>query len=351
MVRIIILNLFFSMKIIESFLPEMKKLLPVLVFSLIIYHAAYAQTTEPSGKPIAEIFTDFHINSGDTAKHTGFDLNRAYLGYQFFPGGNLSAKIIINAGSPDDLSAGSKSRRYAFFREASLAWSNDKLTVTMGMTGTRIFEFQQKFWGKRYIANTYQSINGYGVVADLGVAVDYQINKTFKADLTLMNGEGYSNLQADDNLKASLGMTITPSEKIAIRIYGDIQKQEGLWQPLAVGFIGFKNDLLNIGGEISYKSNIDLNKGHHVWGISATGGINLTEKIEVFGRYDYSSSVILRGELRPWNYLTDGSFGIAGVQYAFSPDIKLALDYQGTFPYAASRMVTDLIYLNALFRF
>jgi hypothetical protein len=61
--------------------------------------------------------------------------------------------------------------------------------------------------------------------------------------------------------------------------------------------------------------------------------------------------VILRGELRPWNYLTDGSFGIAGVQYAFSPDIKLALDYQGTFPYAASRMVTDLIYLNALFRF
>jgi hypothetical protein len=329
----------------------MKKLPYVLVVSLIICRAAYAQTTESSGKPIAEIFTDFHFNLIDTAKHTGFDLNRAYLGYQFFPGGNLSAKIIVNAGYPDDLAAGSTSRRYAFFREASLAWSNDKLTVTMGMTGTRIFEFQQKFWGKRYVANTYQSINGYGFVADLGVAVDYKINTIFKADMTLMNGEGYSFLQSDDNLKASLGMTITPTENIAIRIYGDIQKQKELWQPVAIGFIGFKNEHLTIGGEVSYKSNIDLNKGHHAWGVSATGGINLTEKIEVFGRYDYSSSVTLTGDLLPWNYLKDGSFAIAGAQYAVSPDIKFAVNYQGTFPNTASSMITDLIYLNALFRF
>jgi opacity protein-like surface antigen len=329
----------------------MKRLYILLYSLIIICRVVSAQTTEPSGKAITEIFTDFHININDAARHTGFDLNRAYLGYQFMPGGNLTGKIIINAGSPDDVSIDSKQRRYAFFREASISWSNEKLIVTMGMTGTRIFEFQQRFWGKRYIANTYQSINGYGFVADLGVAVDYQINKIFRADFTLMNGEGYLNLQADDNLRGSLGLTITPDDNIAIRIYGDIQRQRGLWQPVAVAFAGFKNDLFNIGGEVSWKSNIDVNQGHHAWGVSATGSINITEKIDVFGRYDYSSSVRLQGDPMNWNYLQDGSFAIAGVEYSFSQNIKVALNYQGTYPYAKSGSTSNLIYLNALFRF
>jgi hypothetical protein len=329
----------------------MKKLFFLMVALLIICRITCGQTREPSGKPIAEIFTDFHFNINDTAKHTGFDLNRAYLGYQFNAGGKLTGKIIINAGLPDDLSPDSKPRRYAYFREASLSWSNEKLIVTMGMTGTRIFEFQQRFWGKRYIANTYQSINGYGFVADLGVAVDYQINKIFKADFTLMNGEGYTDIQADDNLRGSLGLTITPGDKIAIRVYGDILKQKGLWQPVAVAFIGLKNDLITIGGEVSWKSNIDLNAGHHAWGFSATGGINVTDKINIFGRYDYSTSVTMPGDPLKWNYMKDGSFAIAGAEYAFSPDIKLAINYQRTNPYASSRPASDMIYLNALFRF
>jgi hypothetical protein len=328
----------------------MRKLLPVLLASSLLSQAAFGQIKETSGKPIAEIFTDFHVNFNDTTKHTGFALNRAYFGYQFLPEGNFSAKIIVNIGSPDELAEGSKPRRYAYFREASLAWANDKLTIAMGITGTRMFSFQQTFWGKRYIANTYQSINGYGFVADLGIAVDYIINDILRADLTVMNGEGYSDLQIDDNVRTSLGFTIAPVRQIAIRVYGDIQRQQGLWQPVAIGFLGYKNDYFYIGGEISYKSNIDLVKGHHAWGVSATGGFSPSEKIEVFGRYDYSSSVVLNNEFYKWNYLNDGSFAVIGIQYTFSPNVKLAIDYQGRYPYAPTNKATDLIYLNALFK-
>jgi hypothetical protein len=329
----------------------MKKLLPLLFMTALLSQTVYGQTLETYGKPIAEIFTDFHINFNDTAKHTGFDLNRAYLGYHFMPGGKISAKIIINVGSPDDLAAGSLPRRYAFFREASLIWSDEKLTVSLGITGTKIFEFQQKFWGKRYIANTYQSINGYGFVADLGLAVDYIFNDYLKADITVMNGEGYSNLQHDNNVRTSLGFTITPIKTIAFRLYGDIQKQEGLWQPVLVAFAGFKNELITIGGEISYKSNIDLVQGHHAWGVSATGGINLNEKWELFGRYDFISSVIIGNDILKWNYMKDGSFVVAGVQYTLSQNAKLALNYQVKKPYFPSNYGTDMLFVNVLFKF
>jgi hypothetical protein len=332
-------------------IAEMKKNLLALIPLLLSCITASGQEQQVQGNAIAEIFTDFHININDTARHTGFALNRAYFGYRFLPGGNFSAQIIINVGSPEDLVTGSTPHRYAFFREASIAWSDKRLTLTMGITNTKLFEFQQKFWGKRYVANTYQSINGYGFVADLGVTAEFKVNKVLQADLILMNGEGYNNLQVDDNLRLSLGLTITPAESLAIRLIGDIQKKDGLWQPMAVGFIGFKNDLITVGGEVSYKSNLDLNKGHHAWGISATGGLNITKKTEIFSRFDYSSSVRVPGDLLQWNYRKDGSLIIAGIQHTFSPNVKIAVDYQGTYPYSSLRQISDLFYINALFKF
>lgn len=329
----------------------MKKCWLLLLVTFCNYYAVTSQTPTTTGKPIAEIFTDFHLNFNDTLSHTGFDINRAYLGYQFLPAGNLSAKIILNVGSPEDVAPGTKTRRYIFLREASISWRKDKLIISTGITATRIFEFQQRFWGKRYIANSYQSINGYGYVADLGVSADYKFSDIFEADMTLMNGEGYSDIQSDNNLRTSLGLTITPSEHIAVRLYGDIQKQKGLWQPVAIAFIGFRNKVFTFGVEASYKSNIDLIRGHHHWGLSSTGGINITDKTEIFYRLDYTSSVKLAGELLPWNYRNDGKFVVTGIQYSFSPNIKIALDYQGRYPTDKSEMVTDKIFINSLFRF
>jgi hypothetical protein len=329
----------------------MKKILPVFMLLMLITQAGYSQSIVQSGKPIAEIFTDFHLNLNDTAGHTGFSLNRAYFGYQFMPDSKFTGKIVLNVGSPEDLAPGSAPHRYSFFRDASLSWSDGKLSITGGITSTKMFVFQQTFWGKRYVANTYQSIHGYGMVADLGLVVEYKFNDIITADYTLMNGEGYSDIQLDNSLKNSLGMTITPNNNLAIRLYTDIIRQNGIWQQLVIAFIGFKNDRLTLGGEMSYKSNTDLIKGHHQYGVSTTGGVNLTKKAEFFMRYDYAASVTMPGETRPWNNLNDGSLLIGGIQFTLSPNVKIAFDYQGNFPYDVTSGKKGLLYVNALFKF
>jgi hypothetical protein len=304
----------------------MKRVFSGILLMFLIQNALFNQTILTTGYPLTEIFTDFHINLNDTSKTTGFGLNRAYFGYKFFPENSFSGTVILNAGIPDDLAEGSVPRRYAYLREASLSWSKERLIITFGITGTRLFSFQQKFWGKRYVANTYQSINGYGYVADLGIVLDYTFNDVLKADVTVMNGEGYSNIQLDNGIKTSMGFTITPDDKVAIRIYGDIMKTHGLWQPMFVSFLGYKNRWLTIGVEYTYKSNLELIRGHHGWGISATGSLAITKKTEIFTRFDYSTSVKAPDETRPWNYAMDGSFLITGIQFSPSENVKLAMN-------------------------
>jgi hypothetical protein len=328
-----------------------KKLLPVSASLVILTNVIYSQNVPNESKAVAEIFTDFHVNLNDTMKTTGFGINRAYLGYNYIADEHFSASIMINLGTPDDVTAGSIRRRYAYFREASIIWTDEKLRIAFGLTDTRLFRYQQKFWGKRYLANTYQSLNGYGFVADLGFALDYKFNDIISGDITVMNGEGYLELQLDNGVRSSLGLNITPNSNFAFRIYGDYERKPNAARITGIVFAGFKNELLNFGAEASVKSNMDEISGHHGWGLSATGGINFTDKDELFARYDFSTSVIPEKDVKHWNYLKDGTFLIFGVQHTFTPNIKLALDFQGRTPYFEGTQNSNLIYLNALFKF
>lgn len=303
-----------------------------------------------SGKPIAEIYTDFHYIINDSSQTSGFGINRAFLGYKYQPEGKFSSTIIVNTGTPEDLAPGSKQRRYAYFREASVAYTDDKLTINFGIASTRIFDFQQKFWSKRYLGPEYQSLYGYGSVADLGIVIDYRINDLLKVDFTLMNGKGYSNIQYDNSLKSSIGLTITTPNRISFRFYGDVMKPYGITQTTLVGFVGFKNNHLSIGAEASYKSGLDFITGHDGWGMSATGAVNISEKTEIFVRYDYASSLVSEGSAN-WKSTLDGTFLLSGLQYTFSPNLRMALNYRGNYPYSSIRQNTEAIYLNLHFKF
>jgi len=329
----------------------MKKLFAGILMMFLWNQSIFNQTILVPGIPITEIFTDFHLNLNDTSETSGFGLNRAYLGYRFLPADNFSGSVILNAGDPDGLTAGSSPRRYAYLREASFSWEKEGFKITFGITGTRLFSFQQKFWDKRYIARSYQSKNGYGYVADLGVVVDYIFSDILRADVTVMNGEGYTSIQLDNAVKGSLGFTITPDNKVSIRIYGDVMKYHGLWQPMFVGFIGYKDDKVTIGAEFTYKSNLEPVRGHHAWGLSGTGSLAILRKTEVFARFDYSASVLEPDISRHWHYMMDGSFLVTGFQYSPAEKIKLALNYRSTYPYATENNPSKAVYLNLLFRY
>jgi hypothetical protein len=329
----------------------MKRILILISIFLIFSTSSFSQKDSIATKPIIEIFTDFHVNlTPNDSYTTGFSLNRAYFGYSYVIDKNFFAVLILNVGSPDELAAGSKPRRYAFFREASMNYSNDKLTLTMGMVKTKTYMFQQGWWGMRYITKPFQDLNGYGTDSDLGLEATYKFNDMFEADLSLLNGEGGGNLQLDNNLKSSGGLTFKPSDKITFRLYGDLMKNKVIWQNTSLLFAGYKTERFFLGCEFNYKTNLDTISGHNAWGISATGGVNLAEKFMVFSRYDLSRSVVPPGIEYDWNYKKDGSFLILGIQYAVSKAVRVAVDYQSHIPDDTSKTTGNLIFLNLVMK-
>lgn len=188
-------------------------------------------------------------------------------------------------------------------------------------------------------------------MADLGAVADYRFSDIVKAGISLMNGEGYSDLQLDNSLKTSLGFTITPPGGIAVRIYSDIIRVYGVWQNTIILFAGIRREAEFIGAEFTRKTNLDLISGHNAYGFSATGGVSLTKSLELFTRFDYSTSSTEPGMLNPRNYVRDWKFLVAGLQKTFSEKIKLAIDFQGNYPYSTASPESRLIFLNALFSF
>jgi len=318
---------------------------------MFFFQAIYSQAGERKGTPVAEVFTNFHYSLNDTAKNTGFGIERALLGYTLPSGEYFSATVILNIGIPEDLASGSKPRRYAYFREALISYAKDKLTVNMGITKTLIAHHQQIFHGKRYIADNLLALKGFGFVSDLGISVWYDFSEKIKADVSLMNGKGYSNIQSDNSLKAAAGLYAAPVSSLAFRVSGDIMKLEGAWQTTLVSFAGIKTDHMTIGGELSYKSNFGPEDGNDAWGFSGTAAYYITEKIDIFTRYDYSSSVKSKNIDEQWEFLNGGTFIIAGVEYAFTDKNKLSLNFQEMNPYDNIRQTSDFIFLNALLRF
>lgn len=329
----------------------MKRFLQLFLFQFLVCQLSYSQGITNQGKIVGEIYTDFHYNFNDSSKTNGFGLNRAYLGYKYTPEGNWSSLVMINVGTPEDLAPGSVSKRYAYLREVSVSYNLNKLTVNFGMVSTRIFDFQQGFWGKRYLGPEFQATYGYGSVADLGIVVDYKMSDVFKFDLSVLNGKGYTNIQYDNSIKAAAGLTITTPDRLFVRLYADLMKPHGIWQVTSLAFAGIKNDLFSFGAEASYKTNLDYFTGHDVWGLSATGSIFLNAKTELFCRYDYMSSLTIPVEDLQWDHKVDGTFLIAGIQRYLNNNLKIALNYRSSNPYEPGKKTCNALYVNADFKF
>lgn len=328
-----------------------KRFISSLILIILFCSTLNSQSVVNQGKPVGEIFSDFHYNPNDTTKNTGFGINRAHLGYNYTPEGNFSALIMINIGTPEDLSDGAVPKRYGYFREASITYHKEKLNLSFGMVSTRYADFQQGFWGKRYLGPEFQAAYPYGSVADLGIVLDYKLSDLLKMDLSLLNGKGYTNIQLDNSLKTAFGLTISTPGKVFVRLYGDVMKPQGVMQTTLIMFAGHRNNLFSIGAEASFKTNLDLINGHDIWGISATGSIFLNDKSEIFARYDYAASVIVPDEQLQWNYKKDNTYFIGGIQHKLSDNLKIALNFRRFNPYNPGQKTSDAIYLNAHFKF
>ena len=116
---------------------------------------ATAEEPADKGKLSARIYTHFNWSLNRLDPSTTFEVNRAYFGYSRQIDEHFSGEVKLDIGSPDDVSEYSLIRRYTYFKNAYISYSNGKFISWFGLFDMLQFKVQEKFWDYRYIYKSY----------------------------------------------------------------------------------------------------------------------------------------------------------------------------------------------------
>lgn len=328
----------------------MKKITIFIVLTMITITSVKAQETKeafkPNGKAFINIYSNFHATFTEESSFSAFEIERAYLGYDFKLSEHFSGKLNIDVGNPGT----GKLEMVAFLKNAYINYTNDRFSASFGMIGTTAFKTQEENWGYRYIEKTFQDLYKMGASADLGVSASYKFTEWLKGDVILVNGEGYKLVQADNNYKAGAGLTINPINNLTIRGYYDILGTKDI-QSTIVSFVGYDFGKATIGVEYNYQLNNGNSVGKDYSGYSVYATVKPIKDFKLFARYDYLTSVTLEGESAAWNLTKDGGFLFAGIEYQPVKGLKIAPNYRMSNPADKEKKQTNYFYINCDIKF
>ena len=309
---------------------------------------AKAQDTksgEPKGKAIVQVFGNFHTGFGAENDDRGFELERSYLGYEYNLGNGLSVKGVMDIGKSSDVS---DYQRIAYIKNAMVSWKTGNLTLNGGLISTTQFNFQEKFWGYRYIMKSFQDQYKFGNSADLGISATYQFANWISADAIIVNGEGYKKLQKNDGLNYGLGVTLTPVKGLQIRLYGGLNESgEDGKKDIAnlASFVGYKHEKFSIGAEYNQMWNASFKDDAGQNGYSIFASAKLSQVTNLYARFDnlYSQN--------DWNISKDESAAILGAQFKVGKYVKIAPNFRMSMPKADGANNSYTAYVNCYFGF
>ena len=307
--------------------------------------AQNAKTEEPKGKAIVQVFGNFHTGFGALNDDRGFELDRSYLGYEYNFGNGLSTKAVMDIGKSSDVS---DYQRIAYIKNAMVTWKKGGLTLNGGLISTTQFNFQEKFWGYRYIMKSFQDEYKFGSSADLGLSVAYKFADWISADAIIVNGEGYKKIQKNDGLNYGLGVTLTPAKGFQIRFYGGLNEsgeedKKNITNMAA--FMGYKNEKFTIGAEYNQMWNASYVDGADQHGYSLFGSVKLSKAADLYARFDDLFSK------DDWNLSKDESAAILGAQFKLGKYVKIAPNFRMTKPKADGAKNEYFAYVNCYFGF
>lgn len=309
---------------------------------------AQAQDTkseEPKGKAIVQVFGNFHTGFGAENDDRGFELERSYLGYEYKLGNGLSVKGVMDIGKSSDVS---DYQRIAYIKNAMVSWKTGNLTLNGGLISTTQFNFQEKFWGYRYIMKSFQDQYKFGNSADLGISATYQFANWISADAIIVNGEGYKKLQKNDGLNYGLGVTLTPVKGLQIRLYGGLNEcgEDGKKDVANLAaFVGYKHEKFTIGAEYNQMWNASFKDDAGQNGYSIFASAKLSQVTNLYARFDnlYSQN--------DWNISKDESAAILGAQFKVGKYVKIAPNFRMSMPKADGANNSYTAYVNCYFGF
>ena len=304
-----------------------------------------AKSEEPKGKAIVQMFGNFHSGFGAENDDRGFELERSYLGYEYKLNKELSVKGVMDIGKSNDVS---DDQRIAYIKNAMVSWKKENLTLNGGLISTTQFNFQEKFWGYRYIMKSFQDQYKFGSSADLGLSATYKFANWISADAIIVNGEGYKKIQKNDGLNYGLGVTLTPLKGLNVRLYGGLNEgsesgKEDIKNLAA--FIGYKCETFTVGAEYNYMQNASNKNDADQSGYSLFASTKLSKSAEVYARFDdlYSKN--------DWNKSKDEQAAILGAQFKLGKYVKVAPNVRMSMPKADGADNKYSAYVNCYFGF
>lgn len=356
----------------------MKQFLLIFVFVVLpVWVVAQIDSTfKPSGKPVVQVFGYSKFDGTENAKQpVTFGVTRAHLGYQYnFSKAFMAAIIADLAGRPTTtniivtdtsgqqlqvINRGKEGSYYtAFLKFAYIQWTlTDRLTLQIGGIVQNHYITQEKFWGYRYIYETFQD-RYYGTASgDFGAIGYYKISKSIGFDLAVTNGEGIRFKQDDyGKVKIAMGMDLKPLKGLIMRFYYDNMATgdsvNHATQHLYSFFAGYKVEkVFRIGMDVNYRVNDQHYSHRNFGGYSFFGTYIIHPKYEVFARFDNVVSNTLAGQTQSWNIAREGQAYIAGIQYQPVKTVNFSLNYQMWDAKEKSKPANHYIMFNTEFRF
>lgn len=337
----------------------------LLLLSAVVIGQETSEEFKPSGKASGKVFFNYNYDLTDGAtQRSEFQLQRAYLGYKYSFSEKFSAKITLDGGRQVKDTDGEVLAPYsAQVKIAQLDWKvSNAVKLSAGLIGLKQFDTQEKFWGYRYLFKSFQDEFALGTSADLGINAEIKLAEPLKANLFVLNGEGYSKLQDDfGRMRVGGNLIYEPVKGLILKGYydvygGDILNDSGIVitdtsaiQTIAF-FAGYGTDKFRIGAEYDIQLNgkkfNEIAADHDISGMAIYGTYVINKRYEVFAEWLQFKAATPEGFDDSWSKKKEGDVIVAGIQYAPVKGVKMALNYR-TFLFEDSSLTDkSYVYLN-----
>ena len=287
------------------------------------------QTFPITGKPILTVFTNYKAGLGNVNNVSGFNLDRAFVGYEGFFAKGFSAKIVMNVETQSDDNGNTKFNGY--LKNAQVDWRGYGFFMSVGLVNLKQFSEQENCWGHRYVFKSFQEEYGIVFCEDIGLVAGYEFSPVISADIAFTNGEGRKFKNMDNRYKYGAGITLKPLKGLILRLYGDIYDIPKYLEDNMVkrdkqysiaSFAGYANKYFSIGVEYNRVFNYKFDSKQDANGYSAYTTINITPKMHIYGRFDYFDTA---GNMK---YDNEGHAIICGFEYSPIKQIRISPNYQ-----------------------
>ncbi|MDO9261534.1 MAG: hypothetical protein Q7U08_06305 [Flavobacteriaceae bacterium] len=331
------------------------------IITILLIFSSLTAISQSKGNVTGTIFFNYHLDLTDGAlQKSAFEIERAFIGYDYTFNDKFSAKVILDAGK-DNVSDFTYYLRAAQLDYKAATWAK----ISAGMISLNQMSEQEKNWGYRYVYKSFNDAYGFGTTADLGLNAEFQLYKTLRMNLFVLNGESYKKVQ-DLYGKYKIGgnLVYQPIDALTIKVYYAEQDSKRLVGSTVVEnptvknlsfFAGYDNKKFRLGTEynkmIDGKKFTDAVLDHNLSGVSLYSAYVLNDKFEFFGRYDLLESNKVGTSTANWNATNDGNAVLLGAQFIPIKGVKTSLNYRLWDYDLASKNDLSMVYLNLEVKF